>query len=155
MKKKEMKKVRMVGNTFVTVEELRETMFEAGRYGWCQIQQYMCTSEGCLFPVFAEAVWVLRGANKELALGLICMMLQEADENEFASDLAFVCLRDELAMDSFMDGFNEAFEDYLHDDFELCDNHCGATDPEDDDDEYECECDSPEDPVFEVHIKVS
>lgn len=154
MKKKAMKTVRMIGNTFVTEEELRETMHEAGRYGWCKIHQHMCNGRGCMFPIFAESVWNLSGGNRELAFGLICMMLKEAEEEEFASDLVSVCLRDEHAMKIFMEGFNETFEDYLHDESELCDSKCEDADDEDADDD-EPECGNPEDPVFEVHIKVS
>ncbi len=154
MKRKEMKNVRKVGNTFVTEEELRETMYGSGRYGWCKIREHMCNEEGCMFPILAEAVWILSGGNKELAFGLICMMLKEAEEEEFVSDLVSVCLRDDLAMDFFMEGFNESFEDYLHADSELCDSKCDEADAEEDDDD-EVEYDNPEDPVFEVHIRVS
>lgn len=96
----------------------------------------------------------MHGGNRELAFGLICMMLKEAEEEEFASDLVSVCLRDAHAMKIFMEGFNETFEDYLHDESELCDSKCEDADDEDADND-EPECGNLEDPVFEVHIKVS
>lgn len=149
MKKKAMKNVRMIGNEFVTEDELKETMYMAGSYCWDRIHQHMCCEEGCMFPSFLEAVWALSGTNKELSFSLVCMMLKEARENEFASDLTSVCLTEELAMECFLNSFNEIFEDSLYGDVEVCEARGEAEDDEDEIDEMQDE------PVLEISIKVN
>ena len=155
MKKKEMKNVRTVGDEIVTEDELRETMHMAGSYCWNKIHQHMCCEEGCMFPMFLEAVWSLSAANKELSIGLVCMMLKEAGEEDFAADLTSVCLEDGLAMDCFLNSFNEIFEDYLYGEREVCETPC--EDEDEDDDEIESEFDEEmlDEPVLEVSIKVN
>lgn len=149
MKKNELKNVRKIGNEFVTEDELKETMYMAGSYCWNKIHEHMCCEEGCMFPSFLEAVWALSGTNKELSFSLVCMMLKEARENELASDLTSVCLTEELAMECFLNSFNEIFEDSLYGDVEVCEARGEAEDDEDEIDEMQDE------PVLEISIKVS
>ena len=147
MKRRKMQNVRQIGNEFITEEELRETMYGVGRYSWCTIHKHLCTEEGCMFPLFAESVWALSEVNRELSFALLCIMLKEAGEQEFVTDLKAVCHEDELAMDCFVDSFTEGFEMFLHEGCVLCDRegYDGG-----DDTEEECL----EEPALEISIRV-